>query len=63
MTLPQSMTKSPTDFKEHMKRLERNLAMSAVTILQLGLLPDDEAHCLKVLLDLQHDVEKMTGMY
>jgi prefoldin subunit 5 len=57
------MTKSLTDFKMQMEQLDKQISVLGMLIIQLGLLPSDTEHCLKVLSDLQYDVEKMTGMY
>jgi hypothetical protein len=57
------MTQTVTDFKMQMEQLEKQVSILGMLIVNLGLLPDDTEHCLKVLDDLQHDVEKMTGMY
>ena len=57
------MTKTVWDFKSQMEQLDKQISILGMLIVDLGLLPNDTEHCLKVLEDLQHDVEKMTGMY
>jgi hypothetical protein len=49
--------------QERLNDIERAIETLADMVQALGLLPSDESHCLKVLSDLQHDIESMSGLY
>jgi uncharacterized coiled-coil DUF342 family protein len=56
------MTKQ-SDFAKHMAKIDNSIADLIELIEQLGLNPNDESHCVKVLADLYDDIENATGMY
>ena len=49
--------------QDQINAIESTIERLADMIERLGLLPHDESHCLKVLSDLQHDIESMSGLY
>lgn len=52
-----------TQFAKHMAKIDARIADLIELIEQLGLNPNDEDHCTKVLVDLYDDIEDMTGLY
>lgn len=52
-----------TQFTKHMGKIDSTIADLIELIEQLGLNPNDESHCVKVLVDLYDDIENATGMY
>jgi uncharacterized coiled-coil DUF342 family protein len=52
-----------TQFAKHMGKIDSRIADLIELIEQLGLNPNDEDHCVKVLADLFDEVQDMTGMY
>ena len=52
-----------TQFAKHMGKIDSRIADLIELIEQIGLNPNDEYHCTKVLVDLYDDIEDMTGMY
>lgn len=52
-----------TQFAKHMGKIDSRIADLIELIEQLGLNPNDESHCVKVLSDLFDDIQDMTGMY
>jgi hypothetical protein len=52
-----------TQFAKHMGKIDSRIADLIDLIEQLGLNPNDESHCVKVLADLFDDIQDMTGMY
>jgi len=52
-----------TQFAKHMAKIDSRIADLIELIEQLGLNPNDESHCVKVLADLFDDIQDMTGMY
>lgn len=66
MTTPQSTTKSPTDFRGVLAKIDRHIDHTMNHIISLGLGAGDERHFLKVLEDLYSEVESAvydTGDY
>lgn len=66
MTSNQSTTKSPTDFRGVLAKIDRHIDYTMNHIISLGLGAGDERHFLKVLEDLYSDVESAvynTGDY
>ena len=52
-----------TKFYEDMDKIDKAIGDLIEMIEKLGLLPKDQDHCTKVLVDLYDDIEEMTGMY
>lgn len=66
MTSHQSTTKSPTDFRGVLAKIDRHIDHTMNHIISLGLNAGDERHFLKVLEDLYSEVESAvydTGDY
>ena len=66
MTSNQSTTKSPTNFRDVLAKIDRHIDHTMNHIISLGLGAGDERHFLKVLEDLYSDVESAvfdTGDY
>ena len=57
MTSNQSPTKSPTDFRDVLAKIDRHIDHTMNHIISLGLGAGDERHFIKVLEDLYSDVE------
>ena len=52
-----------TQFTKDMAKIDKAIGDLIEMIENLGLLPNDQDHCTKVLVDLYDDIEEMTGMY
>lgn len=66
MTSNQSTTKSPTDFRGVLAKIDRHIDHTMNHIISLGLGAGDERHFIKVLEDLYSEVESAvydTGDY
>ena len=56
------MTKQ-SEFAKHMADIDLTIGTLIELIEQLGLNPNDESHCVKVLADLYEEIQDATGMY
>ena len=52
-----------SDFAKHMAKIDSSIGNLIELIEQLGLNPNDESHCVKVLADLFDEIQDATGMY
>lgn len=52
-----------SDFDKQMIKLDKLIGDLIELIEDIGLNPNDEDHCIKVLTELYDDVEEMTGMF
>jgi len=52
-----------SDLAKHMAKIDSSIGNLIELIEQLGLNPNDESHCVKVLADLFDEIQDATGMY